>query len=540
MFSRVLIANRGEIALRIIRACKELGIKTVAVYSEADRNTSYLHLADDRVCIGPAPSAESYLNIPRIIAAAEIADVDAIHPGYGFLAENAHFADICRDCNIEFIGPSAENMRTLGDKVQAKVLAKKAQVPTTPDSIDAELEGVYGEKVAGAVEDAVKIAKRIGYPVVLKAAGGGGEGDIHFARNEATLKVIFKQAQAEAEVAFTDKRIYIGKKNDEGVIKTVGDAVKVANWIGYPVALKAAGGGGGRGIRFAHNKATLKTVFKQAQAEAEIAFGDGRIYMEKCLEDFRHIEVQILGDRYGNMVHLYERECSVQRRRQKVIEETPAPGLDENLRRDICQAAVRLAKEVNYQNAGTVEFILDANNNFYFMEVNTRIQVEHPITEMVTGVDLVQWQLRIAAGEKLEFTQDDIVMSGSAIECRINAEDPANNFCPSPGRIEAFVAPGGLGVRWDSHVYQGYTIPSAYDSLVGKLIVHRPTREQTIAVAKRALDEFVIEPTKTTFPLCREILSHEKFIAGQWDTTLIEREMLIPSSESGYPQGNFA
>ena len=486
MFSRVLIANRGEIALRIIRACKELGLETVAVYSEADRNTSYLHLADDRVCIGPAPSAESYLNIPRIIAAAEIADVDAIHPGYGFLAENPHFADICHDCNIEFIGPSAENMRTLGDKVQAKTLAKKAQVPTTRDSIDAELEGVYERKDSEPGENLE------------------------------------------------------GSPSLRGVLKTVGDAVKVADWIGYPVALKAAGGGGGRGIRFAHNKATLKTVFKQAQAEAEIAFGDGRIYMEKCLENFRHIEVQILGDRYGNMVHLYERECSVQRRRQKVIEETPAPGLDEKLRREICQAAVRLVKEANYQNAGTVEFILDSDNNFYFMEVNTRIQVEHPVTEMVTGVDLVQWQLRIAAGEKLDFTQDDIVTSGSAIECRINAEDPAKNFRPSPGRIEAFVAPGGLGVRWDSHVYQGYTIPSAYDSLVGKLIVHRPTREQTIAVAKRALDEFVIEPTKTTFPLCREVLFHEKFIAGQWDTTLIEREMLIPNSESSYPQGDFA
>jgi acetyl-CoA carboxylase biotin carboxylase subunit len=447
MFSRVLIANRGEIALRIIRACKELGLETVAVYSEVDKDASYLHLADDRVCIGPGPSSESYLNIPRIIAAAEITDVDAIHPGYGFLAENAHFADVCRDCKIEFIGPSVESMRTLGDKIQAKALAKKANVPTTPDS--------------------------------------------------------------------------------DGAIETIA-ACRVASEIGYPVALKAAAGGGGRGIRFAHNEATLRSIFRQAQTEAQIAFGDGRIFMEKCIENFRHIEVQILGDRHGNVVHLFERECSVQRRRQKVIEETPAPGLSRALRDEVCNAAVRLAKEVGYHNAGTVEFMLDQNNKFYFLEVNTRIQVEHPITEMVTDVDLLKWQLRVAQGEKLTFTQKDVHQRGCAIECRINAEDPQLGFRPSPGRIQAFVAPGGLGVRWDSHVYQGYTIPPTYDSLVGKLIVHRPTREETIATAKRALDEFVIEPTKTTYPLCREILGHEKFIAGQWDTMFIERELLIP------------
>ncbi|MBN1943251.1 MAG: acetyl-CoA carboxylase biotin carboxylase subunit [Phycisphaerae bacterium] len=448
MFSRVLIANRGEIALRIIRACKELGLETVAVYSQADRDAGYLHLADDRVCIGAGPSSESYLNIPRIIAAAEITDVDAIHPGYGFLAENAHFADVCRDCKIEFIGPSVDSMRTLGDKIQAKVLAKKAGVPTTPDS--------------------------------------------------------------------------------EGAIESIEDACRIAGDIGYPVALKAAAGGGGRGIRFAHNEATLRSVFRQAQSEAQIAFGDGRIYMEKCIENFRHIEVQILGDRHGNVVHLFERECSVQRRRQKVIEETPAPCLPRELREEMCNAAVRLAKEVGYHNAGTVEFMLDQNHKFYFLEVNTRIQVEHPVTEMVTGVDLVKWQLRVARGEKLAFSQRDIRQNGCAIECRINAEDPRMDFRPSPGRIQAFVAPGGLGVRWDSHVYQGYTIPPTYDSLVGKLIVHRPTREETIATARRALDEFVIEPTKTTYPLCREILGHEKFIAGQWDTMLIERELLIP------------
>lgn len=446
MFSRVLVANRGEVALRVIRACKELGIETVAVFSEGDRDASYLHLADERVCIGRAPSAESYLNIPRIIAAAEITDVEAIHPGYGFLAENPHFAEVCRDCKIEFVGPSTETMRTLGDKIQAKELARKARVPMPPDS-------------GGAIED-------------------------------------------------------------------VNHAVTVARRIGYPVVLKAAAGGGGRGIRFAHNEATLKNVFKQAQSEAEIAFGDGRLYMEKCIENFRHIEVQLLGDGQGNVVHLYERECSVQRRRQKVIEETPAPALDASLREDICNAAVRLAKEVNYCNAGTVEFMLADTGEFYFMEVNTRIQVEHPITEMVTGEDLVKWQLRIASGEKLTISQNDVKQLGAAIECRINAEDPNNNFRPSPGRVEAFVAPGGLGVRWDSHIYQGYSIPPDYDSLIGKLIVHRPTRRDAIAVAKRALEEFVIYPTRTTIPLCREILSHEKFVNSQWDTTFIEREML--------------
>ena len=446
MFSRILIANRGEVALRIIRACRELGIESVAVYSQADSNASYLHLADERVCIGKAASADSYLNISRIIAAAEIADVEAIHPGYGFLAENAHFAEVCRDCKIEFIGPSIDSMKLLGDKIRAKALAKETGVPIAPDS--------------------------------------------------------------------------------DGPVETVEDALDIAGRIGYPVAIKAAAGGGGRGIRFVHNAASLKSMFMQAQSEAEIAFKDGTLFMEKCIENFRHIEVQLLGDRHGNVVHLYERDCSVQRRQQKLIEETPAPGLDPGRRKEMCDAAVRLAEACNYYSAGTVEFMLDEDNDFYFLEVNTRIQVEHPITEMVTGIDLVKWQLRIADGEKLPFAQDDITTRGVAIECRINAEDPANNFRPSPGEVRAFVAPGGFGVRWDSHVYQGYNIPPTYDSLVGKLIVHKPTREEAIATAKRALDEFVIEPTKTTIPLCRRIMSEQKFVTGQWDTKYVEREMM--------------
>ena len=465
MFSRVLIANRGEVALRVIRACKELGVETVAVYSEADRGASYLHLADERICIGPAASSESYLNIPRIIAAAEITDVDAIHPGYGFLAENAHFAEVCRDCKIEFIGPSFESMQTLGNKINAKKLAKKARVPNAPDSIDAEQERVY---------------------------------------------------QREDEEA----------SGDDGVVDTVENAVKVANWIRYPVVLKAIAGGGGRGIRFAHNEATLRSLFKQAQTEAEISFNDGRLYMEKCIENFRHIEVQILGDTRGNVVHLYERDCSVQRRNQKLIEESPALGLDSDLREQVCAAAVRLAKEVRYHNAGTVEFMLDSDGNLYFLEVNTRIQVEHPVTEMVTGQDMVKWQLRIASGEALTLRQRDIKQQGAAIECRINAEDTHNGFRPSPGMVESFVAPGGPGVRWDSHVYQGYEIPATYDSLIGKLIVHRATRGEAIATTIRALDEFEIRPIKTTAGICREILSHDRFVSGQWDTTFIERELL--------------
>ncbi|MFW6154114.1 MAG: acetyl-CoA carboxylase biotin carboxylase subunit [Planctomycetota bacterium] len=445
MFSRILIANRGEIALRIIRACKELGIETVAVFSEADRDAAYLRLADDRICIGRGPSADSYLNIPRIIAAAEIADVQAIHPGYGFLAETSHFAEICRSCRIEFIGPSVETMQAVGDKIQAKHIARAAKVPTVPGS--------------------------------------------------------------------------------DGPVSTAEEAVAVANEIGYPIGLKAAAGGGGRGIRCVHNEATLHSAFRQAQGEADVAFGDGRLYVEKWIESMRHIEVQVLGDIHGNMVHLYERDCTVQRRRQKLVEEAPSPALSDKLRQEICAAAVRLCAHARYYGAGTVEFILDGDT-FYFMEVNARIQVEHPVTEMLTGVDLVNWQLRIAAGEELSFKQDDIVPSGWAIECRINAEDPAADFRPCPGRIGTFVPPGGPGVRLDTHVCQGYQIPPTYDSLIGKLIVHRPTRGEAIATMRRALAEFIIDPIKTTTELYKEIMADATFIDGRFDTDYVEKHVL--------------
>jgi len=443
MFSRILIANRGEIALRIIRACKELGIQSVAVYSDADRNSAYLKLADDSICIGPADPAESYLNIPRIISAAEISNVEAIHPGYGFLAENAHFAEVCRDCKIHFIGPSPEALKMLGDKITARKLAEQAKVLVVPGS----------EEAVPNEEEAVTLAAQMGYPVIIKASAGGG----------------------------------------------------------------------GRGMRIAHNEMSLRVAFHSAQTEAASAFKNSNVYIEKYLEQARHVEVQILADRAGNAVHLWERDCSLQRRHQKIIEETPGPSINNNVREELCKAALRLVKVANYVNAGTVEFLLDNKNKFYFSEVNTRIQVEHPITEMVTGIDMVKWQLRIAAGEHLKLRQKDIKQQGVAIECRINAEDPANDFQPCPGRIERFIAPGGLGVRLDTHVYAGYVISPRYDSLVGKLIVHKKTRPEAIACMKRALQEFEIEPIKSTRLLCLDILSHPQYVKGKVDTGFIER-----------------
>ncbi len=443
MFSRILIANRGEIALRIIRACHELGIEAVVVYSEADRDAPYLRVADEAICIGPAHCAQSYLNIPRIMSAAEIADVDAIHPGYGFLAENIDFAQICRDCGITFIGPPVEAMQLLGDKVAARQLARKASVPIVPGS--------------------------------------------------------------------------------DGEVTDVSEALKLANRMGYPVMIKAAAGGGGRGMRVVHNDISLRSALEAARAEAEAAFGDGSIYIEKFIVEPRHVEVQVLADNDGNAVHFYERDCSIQRRHQKMIEESPCPVLDRHIRQELCDAALRIVKEANYVNAATVEFLLDKDRHFYFIEANTRIQVEHPVTEMVTGHDLIKWQLKVASGHKIRIKQRNIKLRGAAIECRINAEDPENNFVPCSGAITRYVQPGGPGVRVDTHACQGWTVSTNYDSMIAKLIVHRNTRAEAITTMRRALREFVIEPLKTTIPTCLAILSHNLFVKNKVDTGFVER-----------------
>jgi len=448
MFQRILVANRGEIALRVIRACRDLSIEVAVVYSEADRGAPYLALADKAICIGPGPAAESYLKIPRIIAAAEIANADAIHPGYGFLSENAKFANICRECKIEFIGPPEAAMEQVGNKDRAKQLARKAKVPTVPGS--------------------------------------------------------------------------------DGILKTPEEAMKFAQEVGYPVLIKAAAGGGGRGMRVARNDVSLVSGFSQAQQEAEAAFKDGSVYLEKYLEQPRHIEVQVLGDKHGNVVHLYERDCSLQRRHQKLVEESPAPNLPEKVRDEICTSAVRLVKAANYYSAGTVEFLVDKNNKFYFIEVNARIQVEHPVTELVTGIDLIKEQIRIAAGEKLGYSQRDIVQRGAAIEVRVNAEDPYNDFRPTAGTITKWHPPGGPGVRLDTHVVSGYRVPPNYDSMVAKLLVHRPTRVEALATMRRALREFTVEGISTTIPLHQEIFNTAEFVEGTVDTTFIER-VLMPT-----------
>ncbi len=443
MFNRILIANRGEIALRVIRACRELGIETVAVYSEADRDAPYLNLADEAVCIGSAKAADSYLRIDRVISAAEIGNVQAIHPGYGFLSENAHFAEVCRSCDIQFIGPTPEAMERLGDKNSARTLAREADVPTVPGS--------------------------------------------------------------------------------PGLLSGEQEAIKVAKEIGFPVLLKATAGGGGKGMRVAANDLALSTAWQQASAEAEAAFGNAGIYIEKYVEKPRHVEIQVLGDQHGTMLHLWERDCSTQRRHQKLIEESPSPRLPEETRAAMTAAAVRLAKASGYYSAGTVEFIVDQENNFYFIEVNARIQVEHPVSEMVTGIDLLKQQIRVAAGEKLTLKQEDIVPRGHAIECRINAEDPAANFRPCPGKIEQIIVPGGFGVRFDSHVAAGYVVPPYYDSLIGKLIVHQPTREAAIETMTRALRELQIKGIATTVPLHLDLLSHSAFHEATIDTKFVER-----------------
>jgi acetyl-CoA carboxylase biotin carboxylase subunit len=443
MFQRILIANRGEIALRVIRACKELGVEAVAVYSEADRGAPYLALADEAICIGPPSAAESYLNIPRLISAAEVAEADAIHPGYGFLSENAHFAEVCRACKIEFIGPPPEAMYRLGNKDQARRLAQKAGVPVVPGS--------------------------------------------------------------------------------EGLIQKEEEALAVARGMGFPVLIKAAAGGGGRGMRVARDEGSLLAGLKSARQEAESAFKDGSLYLEKYIEQPRHVEVQVLADRHGHAVHLWERDCSLQRRHQKLVEESPAPNLPDATRAAMCEAAVRLVKAADYQNAGTCEFLVDRNNRYYFIEVNARIQVEHPVTELVTGIDLVKAQVRVAAGEPLPFRQEDIRHRGAAMECRINAEDPSAGFRPSPGLITRWQPPGGPGVRLDTHAVQGYRVPPNYDSLVAKLLVYQPGRAEALACMRRALDEFVVEGIHTTIPLHRDIFRHAAFLGGQVDTTFIER-----------------
>ncbi|MDE0767488.1 MAG: acetyl-CoA carboxylase biotin carboxylase subunit [Opitutaceae bacterium] len=442
---KILIANRGEIALRIVRACRELGIKTLAVYSEADVESLHVQLADEAICIGGPQSSESYLRADRIISAAEIADVDAIHPGYGFLSENADFAEQCESCNIKFIGPSSAAIRKMGDKAVAKRTVRKAGVPV-----------VEGSK---------------------------------------------------------------------GTIPTEDKAVKIASGIGYPVIIKAVAGGGGRGMRVAHNDVSLRKEFHVARNEAEKSFGNGEVYIEKYIENPRHIEFQILADQQGNVVHLGERDCSVQRRHQKLIEEAPSPFLNEELRQKMGEAAVNATAAANYEGAGTIEFLVDKNGDFFFLEMNTRIQVEHPVTEEATGIDLIKQQILIACGKPLSFRQDEVKLNYHAIECRINAEDPARNFMPSPGCIDLYYAPGGHGVRVDSHAYGGYIIPPYYDSMIGKLITYGRTREVAIARMYRALSEYIIRGVKTTIPLQKAIISDPKFQSGEVTTGFMEEFM---------------
>lgn len=446
MFEKILIANRGEIAVRIIRACKELGIRTVAVYSEIDANSMHVQIADEAICIGKAPSSESYLRIDRLVSAAEITDVDAIHPGYGFLSENGHFADVCESCNIRFIGPSSRAMSALEDKAISRDLAKKAGVPVPPGS--------------------------------------------------------------------------------EGVVETEADALATAKKIGYPVLVKAVAGGGGRGMRIAHNDISLMKGYHTARSEAEKAFGNSGVYIEKYFENPHHIEFQILGDQRGNVIHLGERDCSIQRRHQKLIEETPSPLIEnkfKDLRKKMGKAAVRIAEVAQYNNAGTVEFIVDDSGNFYFLEVNKRVQVEHPITEEVTGIDIVRQQILIAMGEPLKMSQSDVHFRGHAIECRINAENPYDDFRPSPGRIEMYYAPGGRGVRVDSHVYGGYTIPPTYDSLISKLVTYGKDRREAIARMSRALSEYMVTGIKTTIPFEQTILQDPDFRRGVYSTGFVEQ-----------------
>jgi acetyl-CoA carboxylase, biotin carboxylase subunit len=443
MIKKLLIANRGEIAVRIIRACREMGIETVSVYSEADKDSLHVRLADEAYCIGPTASAKSYLNFTNIMSVATLTEVDAIHPGYGFLAENADFAEICAECNIIFVGPSPEAINKMGTKDVARETMKQAGVPIVPGS--------------------------------------------------------------------------------NGIIKDIDDALAIASEITFPVIIKATAGGGGKGIRVARNKEELIKGVSITQQEAQTAFGNPGVYIEKFIEDFRHVEIQVLADNYGNVVHLGERDCSIQRRLQKLLEETPSPAITEMKRKEMGDAAVSAAQAVGYSGAGTVEFIFDHHTgHFYFMEMNTRIQVEHPVTEMVTGIDLIKQQILVASGERLGFTQEEITFNGWSIECRINAENPDKNFMPSPGKITMYLPPGGLGVRVDSAAYPGYTIPPFYDSMIAKVITYGATRSEAIAKMKRALQEFVIEGIDTTIPFHLRLLENETFVSGDFNTKFLE------------------
>ncbi len=442
MIRKILIANRGEIALRVVRACRELGIKTLAVYSEADEQSLPVQLADEAICIGPAPAFQSYLKADRILSAAELGDVDAIHPGYGFLSENATFAEQCESCKLKFIGPSSKTIRLMGDKVLARQMAIKAGVPTVPGSKDA----IVDEK----------------------------------------------------------------------------EGLKVANAIGYPVIIKASAGGGGKGMRIAHNAVAFTKEFRTAQIEAEKAFNNGAVYVEKYIEEPRHIEFQVLADAYGHVIHLGERDCSLQRRYQKLVEEAPSSFLDDSLREKMGKAAIQLARECQYEGVGTLEFLVDKHGNFYFIEMNTRIQVEHTVTEEAMGIDLVKWQIRVANGEHLTLKQEDIFCKCHAIECRINAEDPEKDFMPCPGHIDFYYAPGGKGVRIDSHVYGDYSIPPYYDSMIGKLIVTGDTRAEAIDRMHRALNEYLVHGIKTTVPLCKKIMLDPVYREGKITTKYME------------------
>ena len=454
MFKKVLVANRGEIAVRIIRACKDLDIKTVAVHSTVDRDSLHVQHADQAYCVGSASATDSYLKPSNIITIAEITNADAIHPGAGFLAEDAQFAEICAAHNITFIGPSVNHLAQMGNKAEARAVMTKAGLKLVPGSR-------------------------------------------------------------------SNLRLRRGKKR--GIIETAEEATKIADKIGYPIGIKAVAGGGGRGIRIAHNSISLPNLFHTAKAEAEAAFGNGDVYAEKWIQNARHVEVQVLGDNHGNIVHLGDRECSIQRKRQKLVEEATSPSLPPKIRNEIWKAAIKAARFIQFRNAGTVEFVIDEDDKFYFLELNARIQVEHTISEMITGIDLVKEQIRLATGDRLGYGQSEIQFNGHAIECRINAEDPENNFAPSPGLIQRCLLPGGIGVRLDTHIYTGYTIPPYYDSLVGKLITHGQDRTEAIARMRRALSELTIEGIKTTIPLHKRIMRDNRFLSGTVSTSFLEK-----------------